>query len=313
MQRVPSEYQPLAAGIGLQRTTPLRQTNTWKRLAISAALSLPTLGILAALLALCLFGIKFSNTDGDYGCDPAGNVWVTNANRPNLWSKDYGLAITLGFGSFKFSIAKSIDIIFDLVVGRGGQVLAGILLYYNFRGPVVAAMHRSPVPYDKLMKMEYHTAGTTSFLVYCKDVHWKQTSRSTWFTAFMLAISTFYVLTLPTWFSAMSGYQAIDEPLLRLDNNTFVAFPTLERCAYVIADGVRVGRDNFTCVELDSDLHSGLSKCTSLNRNLSGMTIDLNQILINMSHTITHLAGLLTLYTRRPQTKAVRFQCPEEQ
>ena len=262
MQRVPSDYQPLTATIGSPRTIPRRQLTTLKRLAVSAVLLLPTLGVLAALLALSLFGLKFSDTDRDYGCDPAGNVWVTNANRPNLWSKNYGLAITLGFGSFKFSVAKSIDIIWDLVVGRGGQVLAGVLLYYNFRGPVIATMHRNPIPYDKLMKMEYHTAGTTSFLTYCKDVHWKRRSKSTWFTAFMLALSTFYVLTLPTWFSAMSGYQAIDEPLLRLDNSTFVAFGDLERCVYVIQDGRRIGNKDYTCVELDTDLYFGVSKCT---------------------------------------------------
>jgi hypothetical protein len=264
MQSTPSGYQPLAAGFGSPRTLPRREDSIFKRLAVSAALALPTLSILAALLALSLFGLKFNDTDRDYGCDPAGNVWVTNANRPNLWSKNYGLAITLGFGSFKFSVAKSIDIMFDLVVGRGGQVLAGILLYYNFRGPVVAAMHRSPVPYDKLMKMEYHTAGTTSFLVYCNDVHWKRRSGITWFTTFMLAVSTFYVLTLPTWFSAMSGYQAIDEPLLQLDNSTFVAFANLEKCVSVIQDGERIGRDNYTCVrgiEFDTDIYVGVSNC----------------------------------------------------
>ena len=264
MQRAPSGYQPLAATFGSSRTLPRRQESIWKRLALSIALALPTIVILAVLLALSLLGIDFSNTDLDYGCDPSGNVWITNANRPNVWSKDYGLAITLGFGSFKFSVAKSIDIIWDLVVGRGGQVLAGILLYYNFRGPVVAAMHRSPVPYEKLMKMEYHPAGTTSFLVYCKDVHWRRRDRSVWFTAFMLALSTLYVLSLPTWFSAMSGYQAIDQPYLNMDNSTFVAFASLEQCGYMVADGERIGRNNFTCVESDTDLYVGIENCTSV-------------------------------------------------
>ena len=277
MQRVPSDYRPLAATIGSPRTFPRRDESTFRRLAFSVALAIPTLGLLTALLALCLFGLKFRDTDRDYSCDPAGNVWVTNANRPNLWSKNYGLAITLGFGSFKFSAAKSIDIIWDLVVGRGGQVLAGILLYYDFRVPVIAAMHRYPIPYDKLMKMEYHTAGTTSFLTYCKDVHWRRTSKSTWFTAFMLALSTFYVLNLPTWFSAMSGYQAIDEPLLRLDNSTFVAFRDLERCVYVIQDGQRIGLKSYACVELDTDLYFGVSKCMESNSYTPTVT-DVNLI-----------------------------------
>lgn len=262
MQRVLSDHQPLAATFGSARTTPRRQSKL-KRLALSIALALPPLAILAALLALCLFGIKFSDTDKDYGCDPSGNVWVTRENRPDLWSGNYGLSITLGFGTFRFSTAKSIDTMWDLIVGRGGQVLAGILLYYVFRGPMVSTMHRNPVPYDKLVKMEYHTAGTTSFFIYCKDVHWKRRSAGTWFTAFMLALATLYVLTLPTWLSAVSGYQAIEIPLLQLDESTYIAFADLERYYYVIQDGKRIGRESFTCVELNTDLSFGFNQCKS--------------------------------------------------
>ena len=59
----------------------------------------------------------------------------------------------------------------------------------------------------------------------------------------------------------MSGYQAIDEPLLRLDNSTFVAFGDLERCVYVIQDGQRIALKSYACVELDTDLYFGVSKC----------------------------------------------------
>jgi hypothetical protein len=39
------------------------------------------------------------------------------------------LDITLGFGSFDFQVAKGIDIGWDLVVGRGGQILLALIWY----------------------------------------------------------------------------------------------------------------------------------------------------------------------------------------
>jgi hypothetical protein len=62
----------------------------------------------------------------------------------------------------------------------------------------------------------------------------------------------------------MSGYQAIDEPLLQLGNSTFVAFANLEKCVFVIQDGERIGRDKYTCargIEFDTDIYVGVSNC----------------------------------------------------
>jgi hypothetical protein len=124
--------------------------------------------MLSLLLGLCLAGIRFSKTESDYGCDPDGNVWVTNANKPNVWAGKYGLAITLGFGAFPYSAAKSIDILWDVVVGRGLQVVMAGIIYLVFRGPVTNSMCQYPVEYAKVLKMEYNTASFTSLLTYIK-------------------------------------------------------------------------------------------------------------------------------------------------
>ena len=141
------DYQPLASDYDPQRSFSKPQSSAFFRIATAFLLLLPTLIILGLLLALCLFGIKFSDTDKNYGCDPEGKVWVRTP--PNLWSHSYGLSITLGFGEFHFSAVKLVDACWDLVIGRGGQVLAGGLLYYIFRGPVVAIMRHAAVPYEK--------------------------------------------------------------------------------------------------------------------------------------------------------------------
>jgi hypothetical protein len=265
--RLSSTY---SGGKAAQRPT----RSNLKRLGISFLLLIPSLAFLGATLALSIFGLNFNETEKSYGCDPEGNVWIGLSNRPNLWSKDYGLAITLGFGRFSFTLAKSIDVLWDLIIGRGSQVVAGLAIYYIFRGPVVEMMDRSTVPYEKVLKMEYHSTGLSAFFTYCGDVHWKKRTRWQWFTALMIALSAAYVLIMPTLVSAMTGYQPLNIPLLKTDATTYVEFAELERCAFVVQDGARIGLHHGDCVYIDTDMYQGIDRCklTVLTRYLSMLT-----------------------------------------
>ena len=223
MTRTNHQYLQVSGKHDTPRIIPSVPSRTLARRVTLAILALiPTIGILAALLVLSLFGLKFNDTNQPFGCDPNGDVWVS-PGKPDLWSKNYGLAITLGFGEFLFSAVKSIDIAWDLVVGRGAQVLGAWLVYKVFRGPVVAIMRYRAVPYDTVVKMEYNTTSVSALMTYMRDVHW----RRQYFLALMMVLSTLYVLVLPTWLSAMSGYQPIDVPLLKLEGGNFIAFTDL--------------------------------------------------------------------------------------
>jgi hypothetical protein len=254
-------YRPLSPSLASPKGSQRAGGSAFKRIVICFLLLLPSLVFLGAALVLSLLGLKFNDTDKNYGCDPEGNVWISSKNRPNLWGKDYGLAITLGFGEFSFTLAKSIDILWDLVIGRGSQVLAGVLIYFIFRGPVVQMMERSTVPYEKVLKMEYHPTGLSAFFTYCKDVHRRGRSKWQWFTVFMMALSAAYVLIMPTLVSAMTGYQPLDKPLLQTSPTTYVTFEDLEHCAYVVEDGARVGLGNDACISKNSKAYAGVAHC----------------------------------------------------
>src|ERR1700761_4976518 len=112
------------------------------------------------------------------------------------------------------------------------------------------------------MKMQYHPGGTTSFFTYAKDVRWKGRSKWQWYDTLIMAIVTLHVLCWPTWMSAMTGYQPIDMPLLRLnDGSTFIAFSDIARCTFVIQDGKRVGLKPNACVGTGSNYYPALQKC----------------------------------------------------
>lgn len=84
--------QPYLALPGKQDryTDSPRQPTRLHRFAVAAAVLLGTGITLFLLLLLSLLGLKFNNTDKNYGCDPLGNVWVTQAHRPDLWGNAYG-------------------------------------------------------------------------------------------------------------------------------------------------------------------------------------------------------------------------------
>jgi hypothetical protein len=46
-----------------------------------------------------------------------------------VWDTNEFLDITLGFGLFDFGVAKGLDIGWDLIVGRGGQLILALLSY----------------------------------------------------------------------------------------------------------------------------------------------------------------------------------------
>lgn len=77
----------------------------------------------------------------------------------------------------------------------------------------------------------------------------------------MLIISTGYALLMPTLISAMTGYQPIAVPLFMLTNNTYVSFEALNRCAYIVQDGPRIGLDGMACIEQGTLMAGRIASC----------------------------------------------------
>ena len=82
-----------------------------------------------------------------------------------------------------------------------------------------------------------------------------------------LIVSIVYVLVTPVWLSAMTGYQATMDPLLRFDRN-YVLFTNLEPCEWGIIDGSRIGfdeiEDNF-CVHSSGSLYDAVVQCKTFH------------------------------------------------
>ena len=111
------------------------------------------------LTAIQLFLFTFSNTfylssfalHQPYGCDPNGKVWISGFQPTrvlSMWNLEYALTITIPYGDLSFSTAKTIDICWDAVVGRGYPPLSALFLYKVFRTVTTDMMKSHSLPQE---------------------------------------------------------------------------------------------------------------------------------------------------------------------
>ncbi|KAF2140405.1 uncharacterized protein K452DRAFT_360019 [Aplosporella prunicola CBS 121167] len=170
-------------------------------------------------------------------------------------------AITAGFGSFDFGIAKTIDIIFDLFVGRGGQLLLGIIAYPIISNAVLHEMETHPASYAFFTSISFNTTSIPTVFYAVK--HTARRCRQNWnLKSFLygigISLSILYVIAFPTLISATTGYSTSQEPAVNMEDGTIVLLSKFQSCAYVIIDGSRIEGypDNFCVKESWGSIYS---------------------------------------------------------
>ncbi|KAK3681547.1 hypothetical protein LTR37_020855 [Vermiconidia calcicola] len=256
----------------------------WKR-TLFDLLAIAPLFALAILLAL-LLGLPKIRYRGfeTFGCDPSGDpivfqhiydgrFWTkyrktgwaewnisVREHKSLFWDVRNTLVITLAFGAMPFSLAKLIDVAWDLIVGRGCQIASIYFIYYLYTGVFAESMRHRPSPLDITLSVQYSTASPSAFLTHLRHLRTGSSSmpRRKYFAMLVLVAAIAYVLLLPTWLSAMTGYQAQTKPLLPTDDNTLVPFENLRTCAETIIDGSRVNLPETTCVPGGGELYDAV-------------------------------------------------------
>lgn len=63
-----------------------------------------------------------------------------------IWDPSLFFTINLAYGSLFFSVVKFIDACWDLVIGRGGQLLAAMLAYRHLRPSFTLLLEQNAIP-----------------------------------------------------------------------------------------------------------------------------------------------------------------------
>lgn len=190
------------------------------------------------------------------------------------WDRSSFLSITLGVGSFDFAGAKAVDIAWDLVIGRGGQLLLVAIFYPVFRNSVLFCLERRSMTLEGFATVTISKVSLESALTLTRGLSDTQTHHSdraptdaiklrgvplevlhkSWhatvgrcshhvnWTFLGLTLASIYTLVFPTFVSAMTGYQALNTAYITLPGSL-----TLEKASNLlpydmaVSDGRRIG------------------------------------------------------------------------
>jgi len=191
----------------------------------------------------------------------------------NPWPVSQLLTINLGFGNMPFSTAKLIDVLWDVVVGRGGQVLLTYVAYRVFTKSLGRAMEGSQVSYHTFAAFAFEPGSTAGVFMLAKDFASNRSLRSKMIVSWVLA-ATLYIVAFPTLSSAMTGYTSVSEAYLEDNSSNLVRWKLFVSVYATIVDADRIDPSfkSNTLVWTSSDGFAGLlyvatEACTFFSRD----------------------------------------------
>jgi hypothetical protein len=180
-------------------------------------------------------------------CYPNGLWRLSSTATWEIMDSSYFFTPNLSFGAMSFTQVKVIDIAWDLLVGRGGQLALAWVNWRVFNEWVVwhCEQHFTSWKMYAAVAFETTTLGTLGVLLkecisYGKGT-WKRFFR--WLALVSMFLSTLYVLSFPTLMAAMTGYIAKSEPYVEDYGGNLVGFHKVDSVQYIVHDAERIGYD----------------------------------------------------------------------
>ncbi|RMY67001.1 hypothetical protein D0862_15132 [Hortaea werneckii] len=215
-------------------------------------------------------GISSGYRNGLFYCDPRDRVRYKHSDESfdrssPYWDTNLFLSVTMGFHGLTFPQAKAIDICFDLVIGRGSQILVALAVYPLLRRAVLRSMEVREFSLTLVLPffMERLSAFTLWAMLTNMRVTQKKDSNSDariarsriridWRIVLVLFVGC-YILSLPTFLSAMTSYQTQGEPFFPVNggSNYMSADDVKYPDAFVSDDG-QLGLSADTTWDIDS-------------------------------------------------------------
>ncbi|KAK5655840.1 hypothetical protein OQA88_5379 [Cercophora sp. LCS_1] len=182
-------------------------------------------------------------------------------DRYNWWSFDSFFEITLGFGSLTFTQAKVIDIAWDVLVGRFGQAVMAHISWNVFADYVATSMAKRPTSYTTFWIVYLQREPSPSALLQLVREFSHEGMLNSKLAMGFIVTTIAFLISFPTFASAMSGYTPASRAYIRRNDSSFVSFRELRETSYVIHDGSRIGLTDDYAVPLDEgDVQELLSK-----------------------------------------------------
>ncbi|KAH7087692.1 hypothetical protein FB567DRAFT_351884 [Paraphoma chrysanthemicola] len=200
--------------------------------------------IIFAVLPLALLGYFTPRDNAGYGVQPfygifqdkvlgCGNSFGVPENA-TIRGVERLFALDTTFGQFSFGQAKTIDVVWDVMIGRGVQLLAWYIGYIVFSDALLRIIERHATSFQIFQRIALEGPSLLSLWTLVREL-WCARSKRTRFLFFYMWLSTLYITSIPMLLSAMTGYDATSIAWVSLseDNNNIVPSAALERTVYV--------------------------------------------------------------------------------
>jgi hypothetical protein len=201
-------------------------------------------------------------------CYPNGMWKEATGATWRIMDSSYFFTPNLSFGTFTFTQVKVVDIAWDLIIGRGGQLLLAWVNYRVFNEWLVYHMELHPTSYKLYAAVAFETTTIGTLGVLAKEFlafgqgTWKRFFR--WLAILSMLLSTIYVLSFPTLMAAMTGYIATYEPYIEDYDHNLIEWRQIKQVAHIINDAERLGSYSGPLVATTDDekLLEAIKTCT---------------------------------------------------
>jgi len=188
-----------------------RGTHFWTDIALLPGV-LSILVLFTAIFFHAITARGLSDNVDSWQCAADGSVMFPWQTYSPIWDTSQYLSITLGFGNFGFGLAKGIDVAWDLVVGRGGQLLVTLVTYSVLRRSFLHSLEKRTASFRMFAAMAFDRVSTGSLLTLGANIATRKRKAWRGWTTIQLewryllfVIAFLYVLSFPTWLSVMTG------------------------------------------------------------------------------------------------------------
>ena len=206
-------------------------------------------------------------------CYPNG-LWKEQPGATwRIMDSSYFFTPNLSFGSMTFTQVKVIDIAWDLLVGRGGQLLLAWVNYRVFNEWLYFHMELHKTSYKMYTTIAFSTTSLAAlgvlgkeFLAFGKGT-WRRFFR--WLGILCMLLSTIYVISFPTLMAAMTGYIATSEAYIKDTDGNLIEWNKVNNngrnIVGFINDAHRIGWNNsLVCTQNDTVLLAAIMDCKFL-------------------------------------------------
>ncbi|KAK7912244.1 hypothetical protein PG985_014725 [Apiospora marii] len=211
-----------------------QSVSSWRRARPGLTL---TLGFIAFIVGAAVFHSKFPN----YRPTGAPDVFDFSCNDGADDPIEQKFALDLTFGSFTFSQAKTIDIVWDTVIGQGGRMLHGWILYRYVLHPfLVVLMEQFTVTPDFYISLSFSRSSIETLwtmLVYM----FRRESITVFLCTWLVIYALGYTLLFSVIWAAATGYVSVSQNFYPMPDGEVVRLNSQNLSLCWVLDGARFG------------------------------------------------------------------------